>query len=344
MPRHRGRRGDGGLTKRPNGKWQAQWSRTEGGKRVVKSETFVLKSEAEWWLREAKRGNVRNLDLTVGEYLEGWLRGKRNIRESTRSLYASHVRTHITPALGHIPITELQPRHVEAFVDSIDLSPGTVGLILRTLKSALEAGVRRREIPDNPASTVEAPKVRRPPVEAMTPQDAADLVAAVRGTWLEQIVRFVLGSGVRIGEACGLDQGDVLKGHVRIRAAKTTPRIVAISADAERALVEAVHKAPRRGKDEPVFFGPKTGDRLSRIAATHALPRVLARAGLRRMTMHTLRHGTATLMLEGGASMRVIADQLGHANPAVTARVYAHVVPAATQRALDILDEAVRRK
>lgn len=337
MPRRRGRRGDGGLTKRPNGKWQAQWSQTEGGQRVVRSETFVLKSEAEWWLRQAKRGDIPDVDLTVAEYLEQWLRGKRNIRPSTKALYTSHLKVHLIPALGHIPITELQPRHVERFVDGIALSPGTVGLILRTLRSALEAGVRRRELPDNAASTVEPPKVRRPPVEAMTDDQRDAIVAAVEGEWVEHVVRFLVGSGCRIGEACALNQGDVMAGYVILRDPKTIPRATLVSDDGMEALHEAIRIAPRRGKREPVFFGPKTGDRVTRVAVSHALPRVLARKGLAPLRPHALRHGAASLMAAQGWSMKVIAEQLGNTER-VVGQTYAHIAPAVSRAAVESLN------
>lgn len=353
MPRRRAKRGTGGLTERPNGKWQAQWSTTEGGRRVRRSETFILKSEAEWWLREARRGEAPNVDLTVAEYLDRWLRSRRKLRPSTLALYRSHIETHIAPILGHLPITTLQPRHVEAFVSSLatrpsrtgqPLNPSTIRGILATLRAALAAGVHRRELPDNAAAGVEAPEIQTEPVMGMTKTEAQALLKAVRSHWLEQLVRFLLGSGLRIGEALALNQGDVKASYVSVRRSKTVPRAVPVSADAMEALREAIRQAPRSGPKEPIFYGPKSGDRLTREVATHALPRILERAGVRRLTPHGLRHGAATLMLSAGMPMRVIAEQLGHANPAMTARVYAHVVPDAQRRAVDSLDEAIRKR
>jgi integrase len=46
-------------------------------------------------------------------------------------------------------------------------------------------------------------------------------------------------------------------------------------------------------------------------------------------------------MLADGHPMRVIAEQLGHRNPAITARVYAHVIPEAQRSAVGSLE---RRK
>lgn len=352
MPRKRGQRGSGSIVKR-GGKYQAQWSTTEGGRRIRKSATFLLRGDADWWLRQAKRGAVPDVDRTLEEYLERWLAGRRSIRPSTAALYRSHIATHIVPALGHIPLSALQPRHVEAFVAALadmpsrtgrPFSPATIRGILVTLRSALATGVRKRELPDNAAEGVETPVSRPEPVIALTAADALALIEAVRGTWLEYLSRFLLGSGVRIGEAVALNQGDVQSGYVRIRRAKTVPRAVPVSLDAMAALTEAIRLAPRRGAKEPVFYGPKSGDRLTRVVATHALPRLLRKAGLRPLTPHGLRHGTATLMLAAGTPMRVIAEQLGHANPAMTARVYAHVIPEAQRRAVDSLDDAVRRR
>ena len=48
--------------------------------------------------------------------------------------------------------------------------------------------------------------------------------------------------------------------------------------------------------------------------------------GVRPLKLHTTRHTWATLALEAGKSVRWVADQLGHADPALTLRVYAHAM------------------
>jgi integrase len=342
--RRRGRRGDGTITER-DGRYLARFSRTEGGKRIRESKTFDLRGDAEWWLSQAKRHGEAPEDVRLADYLERWLRGKRGIAASTRLQYDNHIRLHLVPMLGGYRLVDLRRRHVDAFVEQRlghvstgtgrPLSPSTVRAILVTLRSALQEAVPR-DIPDNPAARVEAPKVHREPVKALTPDDAAALIAAVRETWMEHIVRVLLGSGMRVGEAVALNQGDVHDGWVQLRKSKTTIRSVRLSRDANEAIHAAIKSAPRRGKGEPVFFGPRTGDRLSRHSLTHALSKATG------LSAHALRHGTATLMVAAGVHMRVVAEQLGHANPAMTARVYAHVSPESQVAALSVLDEAVR--
>jgi integrase len=355
--RRRGRRGDGTITAR-DGRYLARISRTEGGKRVRESKTFDLRGDAEWWLSQAKRHGEAPASMTVAEFMEMWLKGKRNVRASTKLQYENHVRVHIIPILGGYRLVDLRRRHVEEFVENRarhvstgtkrKLSASTVRSILVTLRSALEDAVPR-DIPDNPAAKVKAPTVRRPPVHAMTVEEAGELVRSVRGEWIEHIVRFLLGSGVRIGEAVALNQGDIQDGFVRLRRSKTTLRAVRVSEDGMAALHEAVRQAPRRGPDEPIFFSPRPNrqgvrDRLDRGSVQHALPRVLERAGLRRVTPHGLRHGVATLMLADGVPMQMIAEQLGHRNPGMTAKVYAHVDPRLLIKAMAVLDEAVSER
>src|SRR5207302_6263178 len=42
--------------------------------------------------------------------------------------------------------------------------------------------------------------------------------------------------------------------------------------------------------------------------------------------LHDLRHVHATLLLTAGVPVHVVADRLGHADPSITLRVYAHVI------------------
>jgi integrase len=342
--RRRGRKGDGSIV--PVGdRFQARYSWTEGGIRKRKAKTFDLRADAEWWLRQAHRHGTPGDDLTVAAHMERWLAGKRKVAPSTHRQYTEHVRLHIVPVLGGFRLTELRRQHVEAFVEDRlryvspskgkRLSPATVGKVLVTLRSALEEAVPR-DIPDNPAAKVESPKVERSRVEAMTPADAAALVSVVRGTWLERPVRVLLGSGMRLGELTALDQGDVHDGWVSLRKSKTTIRAVRLSADADAAIHEAIRQAPRRGAKEPVFYSPRTGDRLRGSSVTHALTKATG------ISPHKLRHATATLMVRAGVPMRTVAEQLGHANPSLTARTYSHIAPDQLRDAVAVLDEAVK--
>lgn len=295
-------------------------------------------------LRRTYRAGGTPINSTLDAYLTEWLVDHgRSIEPSTRTSYEGHVRLHISPLLGGILVDRLQPADVRRLIRELErkrLKPATIGLVVTTLRIALNAAVADRSLSDNPAAHIRLPKVDREPVRPLTPAEADAIVDATAGEWIGPFIRLLLGSGLRRGEAIGLDQGDLMldAGYVRVRVSKTTARAVPISDDAVAALREALAAAPRRGPNEPVFFSPRKRDRLRGGSVTHALPRFLERAGLAYLTPHALRHGAATLMLAGGVPMRHIAEQLGHRNPALTARVYAHVIPEQQRAAVHHLE------
>ncbi|GAA1093173.1 site-specific integrase [Kitasatospora arboriphila] len=54
--------------------------------------------------------------------------------------------------------------------------------------------------------------------------------------------------------------------------------------------------------------------------------------------MHALRHFYASVLLDAGESLRAVSDYLGHADPALTLRVYAHLMPNSQDRTRNAVD------
>lgn len=63
----------------------------------------------------------------------------------------------------------------------------------------------------------------------------------------------------------------------------------------------------------------------------------------RKEGIHQLRHYYASVMLAGGVSIRELADYLGHADPAFTLRVYAHLLPSSHDRARQVINDHFTR-
>lgn len=93
-------------------------------------------------------------------------------------------------------------------------------------------------------------------------------------------------------------------------------------------------------------FGPSVfniGDRPAnpdRIGAWWRLAR--KRAGIdREWRLHDLRHWSATQAIAAGLDVRTVANRLGHVNPAMTLRVYAHALEQADQSVADGLAKSL---
>ena len=77
----------------------------------------------------------------------------------------------------------------------------------------------------------------------------------------------------------------------------------------------------------------------SNVYSRYFLP-AIEKAGLRHFRIHDLRHTYASLLVQAGASLAYVRDQLGHSSIQVTVDLYGHLVPSANVGWVDGLDSA----
>jgi integrase len=87
------------------------------------------------------------------------------------------------------------------------------------------------------------------------------------------------------------------------------------------------------GWGEPIYPDTVTSLMIKLVCANQQLPHA---------RLHDLRHLHATTLLLSGVPVHVVAARLGHADPAITLRVYAHVIRSAETAAADIFAQAVK--
>ena len=86
-----------------------------------------------------------------------------------------------------------------------------------------------------------------------------------------------------------------------------------------------------------VFANPHTGTPLDGAALLRAFQRALARAGIRRMRFHDLRHTFGTRMAAAGVPMRTLQEWMGHRDLRTTL-LYADYSPGAHE--VDLVNDA----
>ena len=144
------------------------------------------------------------------------------------------------------------------------------------------------------------------------------------------LLEVLYASGIRVGELCGLDLGDVDRGRrlLRVVGKGDKERSVPVGIPALRAVDAWVqHGRPRlagaRG-GSALFVGarggridPRTVRRVVHVMLGHV-------PGAPDLGPHGLRHSAATHLIEGGADLRSVQELLGHATLATT-QIYTHV-------------------
>ncbi len=156
--------------------------------------------------------------------------------------------------------------------------------------------------------------------------------------------------GLRLGEGLGLEVGDIdgARKRVHIRDGKGgKDRYVPIP----EATLEALRRWWQEHRHPRLLFPSPAGGVQHMCRATGPMDRGGIQAAMkaavlecgiqRRITIHSLRHGYATHLLELGVDLREIQSILGHARPETTAR-YAHLTQVTTAQAALQLERLLR--
>ncbi|MCP2342037.1 tyrosine-type recombinase/integrase [Actinomadura rupiterrae] len=138
--------------------------------------------------RKVRTGQDLDGSITVGEYLDQWITGRKSLRPGTVRIYAGHVRLYLKPHLGHLELDKLRVTHVDHMFEAIDdhnelitqaresgdpdllaqvkgrrtVGAATKQRIRATLRSALNKAIKERRIEVNVAALVELPSGKAP--------------------------------------------------------------------------------------------------------------------------------------------------------------------------------------
>lgn len=213
----------------------------------------------------------------------------------------------------------------------------TVARQVSSAKTFCAWAAREGLLAGDPSTRLQAPKAHRTLPAVLAPAQAAHAATsagdadggdpiALRD---RLIVELLYASGIRVGELCGLDIGDVDPSRrvLRVIGKGNKQRTVPYGDPAARAIDQWLRQGrsalagPR--SDDALLLGAR-GGRLDQRMARTVVHRAVAAAGGPDMGPHGLRHSAATHLLEGGADLRVVQELLGHSSLATT-QIYTHV-------------------
>jgi integrase/recombinase XerD len=151
-------------------------------------------------------------------------------------------------------------------------------------------------------------------------------------------IRLMISTGIRVGELCKIDSGDVSSdgASLRIHGKGSRDRVVYVTNPALRGELRKLAMLRQRllGGDGPLFIN-RNGEKLRPHSFRAKLRTFAGQAGLRRrVTPHMLRHTAATLLIESGVDIRIVQRLLGHSSIATT-EIYTHVSDEALRSTLE---------
>jgi len=313
---------------------------------------------------------------TFNAYADGWLKdyARMECKTSTADGYEGVLDQYLRPRFGKKLLEEIRRDDIKALINQLiskELSRNTIRNALCVIRGLFNYAIEDRLIESNPAARLgrftRLAKTSETKGVALTAKEVQQFLRAAQEICpnYHPLLLTAVRTGLRRGELVALQWGDVQLGgddsnsdrfilvqHNYVRREHTTTkskksRRVDLSRELRRVLVEFRDKrlleAYLKGKadisDELVFQTPQATildpDNLyHRIF----LP-VLAKAGIRKIRLHDLRHTFRSLLLQNGASIVYVKEQMGHSSIQVTVDIYGHLIPGANLSFVDRLDE-----
>ncbi|MGZ4620495.1 MAG: site-specific integrase [Blastococcus sp.] len=284
----------------------------------------------------------------VSDLAEAWYDGLSELSPVTMEAYRRRLDAQILPGLGQLRVRELTvgvlDRHVRLIVTNHGVA--TARMCRSVLSGMCTLAARHDALQSNPVRAIGSLNGRnRKAPRALTLAQLHELRAALsndqRATArdLPDLVSFLMATGLRIGEACGLAWSavdleastiDVRSAVVRVKGRGLVLKATKTDTGARTLVLPQWCIAMLRDRagrmkllegSDPVFPAPLGGWRDP--SNTQAdLRDAFAAAGFDGVTSHVFRKTVATLMDQAGLSSRAAADQLGHANTSMTTDVY----------------------
>jgi integrase len=251
------------------------------------------------------------------------------------------------------------------------LSKKTINHHHRLISAILNQAVYWQVIPGNPASRVKASKVARTEASYLDEKETAKLLALLEGETIQHstMIKMFIYSGLRRGEMCGLEWGDIDFGNHLITVRRSSQyvsgkgiytketktensdRTIKLPSQAFEVLKEyRVWQSQERLEigDKWVasdrIFTQFDGKPIHPDTITGWFRDFIAKTDLPQITIHSLRHTNITLLLAAGVPLRTVSYRAGHAQTSTTVNIYAHAIRTSDEIASEALDDILTPK
>ncbi len=327
--------------------------------------------EAIAWVSETDSGiAVKPSKLTLADICKQWLDLRApDLKPRTREHYGVTLIAHVGTFIGAVPIQRVQPVTIDALYANLREHRHSEHAIHRCHQRLLQVfdyAVKRRIVTMNPMHAIDAPTMRVAAPTILTAPQIQRFLTHAATSGYSPVWLLLVQTGMRRGEALGvrwqdvdLDKGklrvrqsvEALRGKPHIQTPKSTAALRTITLFPESVTALRAHRARQLKRrlsatdweDTDLVFCTDSGGMVDPSNVLRSLRVIITKANreaedeadlLPGFDVHDLRHTHVTHLLADGWPVPTVSRRLGHANPGITMRIYAHALS-------DVRDEDV---
>lgn len=236
----------------------------------------------------------------------------------------------------------------------------------RLLSSIFSMAVQWQVIRDNPCSRVKAPKVTHKEINYLDDNQAKQLIELLETAPIQYktMIITLIYTGMRLGELCGLEWKDIDFDNEIITIKRTSQYTKekgiytkepknksSIRTNKYPSVLFKLLKEYRTYQNiERLKLGDKWQNTDRLFTKWNGMPiylntlntwlkRFVEKTDLPHITVHSLRHTNATLLISGGVDIRTVSKRLGHSQTSTTLNIYTHAIASADEMAAETLQD-----
>ncbi|HGI1213954.1 TPA: tyrosine-type recombinase/integrase [Streptococcus pyogenes] len=335
------------------------------GKRVKTSITGRTRKEVNQKAKHAQLDFLSNgstikrkvVIKTFKELSHLWLETyKLTVKPQTYDATVTRLNRHIMPTLGNMKVDKITASDIQMLINRLSKYYVNYTAVRSVIRKILQQGVLLGLIDYNPARDIILPRKQpnaKKKVKFIDPSDLKSFLEHLETSQHKRynlyfdavIYQLLLSTGLRIGEACALEWGDIdlENGTIAINktynknlkflsTAKTQSGNRVISVDKKTLRSLKLYQMRQRqlfnevgARVSEVVFATPTRKYFNASVRQSALDTRCKEAGIERFTFHAFRHTHASLLLNAGISYKELQYRLGHANISMTLDTYGHL-------------------
>lgn len=228
-------------------------------------------------------------------------------------------------------LEKLTPFHWDKYLSARlkEISPVTVNIELRALRSAISKAFRWKVIKHHPFALLPLCRVPERFPEYFTKEEFTNYYNTIKDDWYKEVILFAVLTGMRRSEITNLQWKnlDLEKNIIQIvsnqsfRTKAGRKRIVPI----HETLIPMLKSKYNNNPDQYVFMFENR--KVAENYATHKFADVLMESGImKNLCFHSLRYTFASWLVQDGVSLYEVQQLLGHSSITVT-EIYSHLQP-----------------
>lgn len=362
-----------GINQQKNGLYSARFVDKFGNR---KQKRFKKLQECRQWIADAmyidEHSNLAQAsDMMVDAWFEYWIDIKRKtVRPNTVRNYTERYNRNIKSVIGKMLLTDIKPIHCQKIFLNMadeDYKTSTIYQTRITLYNMLEFAKENDVIRNNPCKKSVKSDMGKPSEKklALTKEEQKLFLEGASRQSYENQYRFILQTGLRTGELVGLQWKNVdfkkrtltidhsmeyrySVGEWRIGEPKSKSgyRTIPLTEEAIRILIDQKEKN-KKIKVIPMefleyIFLCRKGTPIKNSTYDTSLFKICDKVGMRRFSMHVLRHTFATRCIEAGMKPKTLQMLLGHSNIGITMNLYVHTTEEEKQKEIELVAEALK--